>query len=508
MQGNNNYAMQLLMKGYSDSIENTGAGGVANSFKQAGQGLQNTFNNYLDNQSKDEAIKNQKMQNDYTARTMEDRVKQASLQTRGMEIQNRAGEIRNEFDEKNNPLLLKHQQLSNTSLSLNNANQAQVNKEQRQTANTRVEAINANNRANTSKAVYDKTTTDLNTQTYNFTSVYDKNGNLITSQDALNANNNKGYVKDSKGRLIPLKDTEAQRLVTNYANVSQNRAALQQAERLRNANNAMSGANALSEQQIQAMGLDEQQNYNRLALANRDQNGYNAYTYAQQLQNADMPKDTNGNIILAPNYNTGRLAPTGAMSQTINMKDKATIAENNQKYMQIASNIPANATELTQEQKDAIAWNISNTYKKQYTDLTNNLANANNYANNAIAQFQNGNVTNALGMITKYIGGDFAKAYAQADAAQKTNLINFATASMKGSLSDKDMQLIKELAPSIFASNKALAGTFKVNVNTQISKIQGLLNAMGGEKTILGMPQELQQTYKNLLQTRQILESY
>ncbi len=88
-------------------------------------------------------------------------------------------------------------------------------------------------------------------------------------------------------------------------------------------------------------------------------------------------------------------------------------------------------------------------------------------------------VDKGLGLLTQYFGGDFAQMFGNLQAKEKDALITLATNSMKGTLSNKDMDIANTLIPKMWKSNAHGMGVALQSVNKMIEEIEGYSDTYG-----------------------------
>ncbi|WP_317398390.1 hypothetical protein, partial [Helicobacter bilis] len=88
-------------------------------------------------------------------------------------------------------------------------------------------------------------------------------------------------------------------------------------------------------------------------------------------------------------------------------------------------------------------------------------------------------VDKGLGLLTQYFGGDFAQMFGNLQATEKDALITLATNSMKGALSNKDMDIANTLIPKMWKSNAHGMGVALQSVNKMIEEIEGYSDTYG-----------------------------
>lgn len=462
----NNQALQLVMQGYSDSIRaKTGNQGtaMANAFNQGLSNAVQTHDNHEQAMQNREATR---LQNEYMNRTMDDRVTHQAQQTQ-MNANN-----------------IKQGQLYNDRLTLEN-------QEQKLTSNSRVGATNAKNVNATAVANYD--TTKTNTLHQNYQGVerpYEKNGKWYVL----------GY--DAKGNKVnkEISASQAQSYKDLNASVEQNKRELRATETSKN-QQAVSANQAQHVMNINTMDTQNsaKQSYDETAqlLGNSGMSRNEIATEINFASKEGRPYiEVGGKKIdtgLAQRYLGYGLGSSGGgvgggNIVNVNNTDRKTNAQYSADMLEILRN--PNATE--EEKEKSRAWFIANK-DKLVEGARQKLVNAQNIAQSLQTLTNADRVEKGMGYLTQYFGGDFAQAFGNLQATESDALVTLATSSLKGTLTERDMDIVKKLVPSMWQSNATNMGRALKAVDKTINELESYRGMYGDVYT-----PDQKKTIKNL----------
>lgn len=487
----NNEALKLVMQGYSDSIKaktsNQGTA-MANAFNQGLSNAVQTHDNHEQAMQNREATR---LQNEYMNRTMDDRVTHQAQQTK-------ANDLANEYTERTMDDRVKHE-TQQTQMNANNIKQGQLyndrltleNQEQKLTSKSRVGATNAKNVNATAVANYD--TTKTNTLHQNYQGVerpYEKNGKWYVL----------GY--DAQGNKVnkEISASQAQSYKDLNARVEQNKRELRATE------------TSANQQAISANQAQHAVNMNTMDTQNAAKQAYDET--AQALTNSGMNRneiateinfaikegrpyiEVGGKKIdtgLAQRYLGYGLGSSGGgvgggNIVNVNNTDRKTNAQYSADMIGMLKD--PNATE--EQKQKAREWFTANK-DKVVEQARQKLVGAQNVAQSLQTLTGTDRVTKGMGYLTQYFGGDFAQAFGNLKASQSDALVTLATNSLKGSLTDRDMDIVKNLVPSMWQSNATNMGTALKAVDKMINELESYRGMYGDVYT----PEQMK-TIKNL----------
>ena len=476
----NNQAMQLVMQGYSDSIRaktsNQGLA-MANAFNQGLSNAVQTHDNH------EQAMQNREMtrlQNEYMNRTMDDRVRHQAQQTK-------ANDLANEYTERTLDDRVAHQEqqtiangLANESQWLNNNHQAQVNKEQLLTSKGRVKATDSQNYANAAAADKEKTITELEHAAYQGIAqpLQDEKGNYYLARyDKETGKPYREYIHedDAKRRI----ETNAQMAATRKA-TTQGETSMQQAR--------TAGLQAQTAQNVNNMNIQNQQKAQfdeaKTAIqASGDTYDEIFYKLGEAARNNEsqitLRNGTKMSVEMASMLGNGMLRGNGGGigggSSNINLQGgRLSDTQYATKMMTILKD--PNATE--EQKREAQAY--INAKKGTLVEGIRHKVSSISHMTKALDQLTSvDRVDKGLGLLTQYFGGDFAQMFGNLQATEKDALITLATNSMKGALSNKDMDIANTLIPKMWKSNAHGMGVALQSVNKMIEEIEGYSDTYG-----------------------------
>lgn len=467
----NNQAMQLVMQGYSDSIRaktsNQGLA-MANAFNQGLSNAVQTHDNHeqaMRNRAlTDEQIQTAKHNNAYLADTHDTRV----AQTHQQEMMN---DLDIKFKSDTHDYRVGQEQQAERQMKLNNNYQAKLNEEQKLTSASRVNATNNQNYATSSQAKTSKKYSDMERANYEIENVYtDGKGN---------------YYYDSK-RTQAMDSGTAEARMKRNAEKEQNRREYQ--NRFTSDNRQVVAGNQAQEaQNTFNMKMGDQQNkmYDEAKTAiqaSGDTYDEIFYKLGEAARNNEsqitLRNGTKMSVEMASMLGNGMLRGNGGIgggSSNINLQGgRLSDTQYATKMMTILKD--PNATE--EQKREAQAY--INAKKGTLVEGIRHKVSSISHMTKALDQLTSvDRVDKGLGLLTQYFGGDFAQMFGNLQATEKDALITLATNSMKGALSNKDMDIANTLIPKMWKSNAHGMGVALQSVNKMIEEIEGYSDTYG-----------------------------
>ena len=468
----NNQAMQLVMQGYSDSIRaktsNQGLA-MANAFNQGLSNAVQTHDNHeqaMRNRAlTDEQIQTAKHNNAYLADTHDTRV----AQTHQQEMMN---DLDIKFKSDTHDYRVGQEQQAERQMKLNNNYQAKLNEEQKLTSDSRVNATNNQNYATSSQAKTSKKYSDMERANYEIENVYtDGKGN---------------YYYDSK-RTQAMDSGTAEARMKRNAEKEQNRREYQ--NRFTSDNRQVVAGNQAQEaQNTFNMKMGDQQNkmYDEAKTAiqaSGDTYDDIVYKLGEAARNNEsqitLRNGTKMSVEMASMLGNGMLRGNGGGigggSSNINLQGgRLSDTQYATKMMTILKD--PNATE--EQKREAQAY--INAKKGTLVEGIRHKVSSISHMTKALDQLTSvDRVDKGLGLLTQYFGGDFAQMFGNLQATEKDALITLATNSMKGALSNKDMDIANTLIPKMWKSNAHGMGVALQSVNKMIEEIEGYSDTYG-----------------------------
>lgn len=468
----NNQALQLVMQGYSDSIRaKTSNQGVAmaNAFNQGLSNAVQTHDNH------EQAMQNREMtrlQNEYMNKTMDDRVRHQAQQTK-------ANDLANEYTERTLDDRVAHQEqqtiangLANEAQFLNNNLQAMKNDTFKRTQESDIGATNAINYSKTADAQKQKTITEYEHAAYKGTEqpLQDENGNYYLARyDKENGKSYRQYIHedDARRRIETNAQAAATRKATTQGETSRQQAnttglQAQTAQNINSMENANQQKAAFDEAKtaIQASGDTKAELITEINLARR-----NGETEITLKNGTKMPIQM---AELVAGYPAGANSGGGG-GVNVNNDIKTTFKGELKKALDVLKNPNATPEELSSarsallQDKDVKAFN----YKvNQYAHL----------AENAQDITEQDRLKTFQGFVTQYLGGEAASVYGNLKAKESMLLTGLATNALKGTLTQRDMQIVKKQVQDLRKSGGFNEGVLKAMLDKMIHEIQAGIN--------------------------------
>lgn len=469
----NNQAMQLVMQGYSDSIRaktsNQGLA-MANAFNQGLSNAVQTHDNHEQAMQNREATR---LQNEYMNRTMDDRVRHQAQQTK-------ANDLANEYTERTLDDRVAHQEqqtiangLANEAQFLNNNLQAMKNDTFKRTQESDIGATNAINYSKTADAQKQKTITEYEHAAYKGTEqpLQDENGNYYLARyDKQNGKSYRQYIHED----------DARRRIETNAQAAATRKATTQGETSRQQANT-TGLQAQTAQNINSM---ENANQQKAAFdeakgaiqASGDTYDEIVYKLGEAARNNEpqitLRNGTKMSVEMASMLGNGMLrGNSGGIGGGVNVKNdiKTTFKEELKNALDVLKNPNATPEQLSSarsallQDKDVKAFN----YKvNQYAHLAENAQDITDQ--DRLKTFQ--------GFITQYLGGEAASVYGKLKAKESMLLTGLATNALKGTLTERDMQIVKKQVQDLRKSGGFNEGVLKAMLDKMIHEIQAGIN--------------------------------
>ena len=468
----NNQAMQLVMQGYSDSIRaktsNQGLA-MANAFNQGLSNAVQTHDNH------EQAMQNREMtrlQNEYMNRTMDDRVRHQAQQTE-------ANDLSLDFTKKTQDDRVAHEEqrtlmngLDIEGKWLNNNLQAMKNDTFKRTQESDIGATNAINYANAAAADKQKTITKLEHAAYQGTEqpLQDEKGNYYL----VRYDNEKG-----KSYREYIHEDDAKRRIETNAQVAATKKATTQGETSRQQANT-TGLQAQTAQNTFNMKMGDQQNkmYDEAKTAiqaSGDTYDDIVYKLGEAARNNEsqitLRNGTKMSVEMASMLGKGMLRGNGGIGGGVNVNNdiKTTFKGELKKALDVLKNPNATPEELSSarsallQDKDVKAFN----YKvNQYAHLAENAQNITEQ--DRLKTFQ--------GFVTQYLDGEAASVYGNLKAKESMLLTGLATNALKGTLTQRDMQIVKKQVQDLRKSGGFNEGVLKAMLDKMIHEIQAGIN--------------------------------
>ena len=469
----NNQALQLVMQGYSDSIRaKTSNQGVAmaNAFNQGLSNAVQTHDNH------EQAMQNREMtrlQNEYMNKTMDDRVRHQAQQTK-------ANDLANEYTERTLDDRVAHQEqqtiangLANESQWLNNNFQAMKNDTFKRTQESDIGATNAINYSKTADAQKQKTITEYEHAAYKGTEqpLQDENGNYYLARyDKENGKSYRQYIHED----------DARRRIETNAQAAATRKATTQGETSRQQANT-TGLQAQTAQNTFNMKMGDQQNkmYDEAKTAiqaSGDTYDDIVYKLGEAARNGEsqitLRNGTKMSVEMASMLGNGMLrGNSGGIGGGVNVKNdiKTTFKADLKNALDMLKNPNATPEQLSSarsallQDKDVKAFN----YKvNSYAHL----------AENAQDITEQDRLKTFQGFVTQYLGGEAASVYGNLKAKESMLLTGLATNALKGTLTERDMQIVKKQVQDLRKSGGFNEGVLKAMLDKMIHEIQAGIN--------------------------------
>lgn len=492
---NNNQALQLTLQGYSNSINTAQNNGVGNAIRNFNQTLGNAADGYY---QREQAQRN---------------IKATEAQTRGQELAN-------EFNEKNMPTALEQENQKLRGMKLGNTYQDYVNEVKAGTKGTEIQATNATNKNITANKDLDTTTTNLKHDTYKTGyTMKDSKNNAITTEEQLNeAFKNGGGVKkynEKTGKYdIPVLQNEAIRNFKQNQEAAQNKLAVQDQYRHGNYTQA---------------NLAQAQTFHSDIQKRQAEDSYASYSQSFDTSNAlgqtpaDRTTDSINGQVFMTDPNTGKQVATPAAIQGYSNQ----IANSNTNTNINSTNITAgrepirmvaqkaaerlNYGNLTEEEEQKETEILRGTDPKLTQRLSASIAAATNILQNAEPFQDKDRLGYLIGNMTKYLGIPLTREqeqhFGRLNSAQSAILTDFATNSLKGTLSNQDMNLIAKQALSVWQSDAVSAGILTTILQKQKNHIDGLANGFNVHNPLKTMLPDEKKKYQSIVNALEALQA-
>lgn len=495
----NNQAMQLALQGYSDSIKVNMNNGIGNSLRNFNETLAQAQQGYhaAEQAKANRALTQQQtrayeLDNEYSEKTMDNRVAMVGEQKRSMELQNEYSERTLDDRVQQESHRTKGMALDNKGKELDNTMKGMENKTYEKTQDTLIVAKNDSNRATSAQAKLSAAKDNLTRGNYEYAPnpMKDAQGNWYIQNK--NVEGGKQYISEAKAQEYQERNQQVKQnrrtwaavdTSGNESSVSANQAQLGQNQvAMNSANQALQRQNEL-QQFLSEKGITPNQweAMERIALANGSS--------VVQVGDVEMPVG-----VFAQGYSAS-LGGGGGMS--INNRDRAAVAD--KLADSFATLRDPNATdEQRARARDYVKSTKDGAQVLKLSETLSSFAVLGEKMHE-ISEADRGKVV--AGYLTQYIGGDFAKAFGELKANESAILTGFATKTLTGTLSNQDMNIAKQQIPSLWKSNAHNMGVMKSTLDTMIATLEGKINHYG--EGILTDKQMKQ--YKGLIQLRDII---
>ena len=462
----NNQAMQLVMQGYSDSIKNQQDAGIGNAFREWNKNINDTITNYhnieqqkLNRALTEENIQGQKLANEYNTRTMDDRVTHQAQQTK-------ANQLANDYSARTLNDRVKQQALTTESMQTQNKHAKLNLSEAQQTSKKRVSAMNANYGEQIASSGLNTTKYNMEHDNYRYEPVYkvrgeyyyDKEGKQkmdnTTAEARMQRNAQKEqYKREYQGRSL---SDNRQVVSANQAQEAMNRNTMQ---------NSNASYQAFNETENLLAGED------KTTIANK----------INEAQEQGLPYITTNNGTQIPIQHAVRVAGLVGHSDSIGSAGGVTTNINTTFKGKTAEAINAlNNPNASEEEKQ----NARAVVEASNTNQVNKLYEKMGKYTIASQQMQRiaeqDRLNTFLGFMSQYVGGDLAKEYGYLNASQSSILTSLATSALSGTLSNQDMNLVKQQVTNIKKSGAFNAGALMQGLQKMIVDIENSTMGMGG----------------------------
>ena len=166
---------------------------------------------------------------------------------------------------------------------------------------------------------------------------------------------------------------------------------------------------------------------------------------------------------------------------------------------------------MSEQEQQKITDTLRSTNTKLAEKLSMSIANATNILQNAELMQDKDRLGYLVGNMTKYLGIPLTQEqeqhFGRLNSAQSAILTDFATNSLKGTLSNQDMNLIAKQAFNVWQSDAVAAGILQTILQKQKNHIQGLASGFGVHDPKNAMLPSEKQQYQSILNALQALES-
>lgn len=357
------------------------------------------------------------------------------------------------------------EQQAERQMKLNNNYQAKLNEEQKLTSASRVNATNNQNYATSSQAKTSKKYSDMERANYEIESVYtDGKGN---------------YYYDAK-RTQAMDSATAEARMKRNAEKEQNRREYQ--HRFTSDNRQVVAGNQAQEaQNTFNMKMGDQQNkmYDEAKTAiqaSGDTYDEIVYKLGEAARNNEpqitLRNGTKMSVEMANMLGNGMLRGNGGgIGGGVNVKNdiKTTFKGELKNALDVLKNPNATPEQLSSarsallQDKDVKAFN----YKvNQYAHL----------AENAQDITEQDRLKTFQGFVSQYLGGEAASVYGNLKSKESMLLTGLATNALKGTLTERDMQIVKKQVQDLRKSGGFNEGVLKAMLDKMIHEIQAGIN--------------------------------
>ncbi len=461
----NNQAMQLVMQGYSDSIRaktsNQGTA-MANAF---GQGLSNAVQTHDNHEQAmrnraltDEQIQTAKHNNAYLADTHDTRV----AQTHQQEMMN---DLDIKFKSDTHDYRVGQEKQAERQMRLNNDYQQQTNKEQVDTSKSRVDATINQNYATSSQAKTDKKHSDMQRANYEIESVFtDGRGNYY--YDAKRTQEMDSGTAEARMQRNAEKEKNRREYQSRFTSDNRQVVAGNQAQEAQNINN-MNMQNQQKAQFDEAMGAIQ---------ASGDTYNDIFYKLGEAARNNE-PEITLGNgtkmsvemaNIVAHGMGRGNGVGIGG-GVNVNNSVKTTFKEE----LADAINVLKNPNATPEQLSAARSVLLQDKNIKALNEKVNSYA---HLAQNAKDITDQDRLTTFQGFVTQYLGGKAASVYGNLKSKESMILTGLATNALKGALTERDMQIVRQQVQNLRKSGGFNEGVLRTMLDKMISEVEGAIS--------------------------------
>ncbi|STQ85770.1 hypothetical protein LS73_008860 [Helicobacter muridarum] len=455
---------QFVLQGYSDTIKTNPAETIGNTLAQTGQALNQSMNDYTQRQALNEQTKASKIANQYEIDRYSQRLDLADLENESLRGKNYYQNLINQNQEMQNDIT-------------------------RQTKNSQIQATKARNLLTTASDNYIRDQTQLQHKSIQPQSIYvkDSNGKYRRATPAEVKNEDITKYKDAKGKQSY---NQYEAIAAN--NAALNRASITQAAGYGFQNQAQQQNLLIKQQALQNESAKESEQQAKLLKAKIDE--LHNKGKISELQKLTMPyikwADENigqvyemQNLYYKPHLDMNVRTPYSTQNLNIN----GNLAISNANIDKFARDIALLKSKQGTEEQIEFAKNRliqSPNIKKANENLSKLTGGSIELINRGILEqkIEKNRAYEALGLIAKVLPGEYQS---EAIAVQKefsNNALNLkiATKTLSGSLSNQDMQQVKQLLPKMFVENK-LAGYIKLLnlTNSQIKAYEEQFYAGG-----------------------------
>lgn len=471
----NNQALQLVMQGYSDSIKaNTSNQGtaMANAFNQGLSNAVQTHDNHEQAMQNREATR---LQNEYMNKTMDDRVRHQAQQTE-------ANDLANDYTRRTLDDRVAHEEqrtlmngLEIEGKWLNNNYQAIKNEIADKTKGTEVDKINHANKASVADSKLSKERSEIFLENYTGSTPVRQVGGKYQKLTWRKDKNTGQTYQDWED----VDEATYNRQMEINSNINYNRRVLGKTDITANEMAVAQQANSVVAREMGNRQEKAMQQMNDLLQNENQQVVRQEILAAKQTGQDTIVLNSSGQVVSVndPYLNAwAGLTPigyhqSGGIGGGVNVKNdiKTTFKEELRNALDVLKNPNATPEQLSSarsallQDKDIKAFN----YKvNQYAHL----------AENAQDITEQDRLETFQGFVTQYLGGKAASVYGNLKAKESMLLTGLATNALKGTLTERDMQIVKKQVQDLRKSGGFNEGVLKAMLDKMIDEIQAGIN--------------------------------